>query len=45
MLGVKLKLGEIGSGPAYQEKADKKSWAAMKKFFVEVLGEVAVENI
>ena len=25
-------------GPAYQEKADKESWAAMKKFFVEVLG-------
>ena len=24
--------------PAYQEKTDKKSWAAMKKFFVEVLG-------
>ena len=25
-------------GPAYQEKADKESWAAMKKFFGEVLG-------
>lgn len=25
-------------GPAYQEKANKESWAAMKKFFVEVLG-------
>jgi dienelactone hydrolase len=25
-------------GPAYQEKADKESWAAMKKFFVEVMG-------
>jgi dienelactone hydrolase len=24
-------------GPAYQEKADKESWAAMKKFFAEVL--------
>ena len=24
-------------GPAYQEKADKDSWAAMKKFFAEVL--------
>ena len=25
-------------GPAYQEKADKESWAAMKKFFIAVLG-------
>jgi dienelactone hydrolase len=25
-------------GPAYQEKADNESWAAMKKFFREVLG-------
>lgn len=25
-------------GPAYQEKADKESWTAMKKFFGEVLG-------
>lgn len=25
-------------GPAYQEKADKESWTAMKKFFAEVLG-------
>ena len=24
-------------GPAYQEKADKESWAAMKKFFAEIL--------
>jgi dienelactone hydrolase len=24
-------------GPAYQEKADKESWAAMKKFFSEIL--------
>ena len=25
-------------GPSYQEKADKESWAAMKKFFGAVLG-------
>jgi dienelactone hydrolase len=25
-------------GPAYQEKADKESWAAMRRFFGEVLG-------
>ena len=25
-------------GPAYQEKADKESWTAMKKFFGEVFG-------
>ncbi len=24
-------------GPAYQEKADQESWAAMKKFFAEIL--------
>ena len=24
-------------GPAYQEKADKESWAAMRKFFAEIL--------
>ncbi len=30
--------GYTKPGPAYQEKADKESWAAMKKFFIEVLG-------
>jgi dienelactone hydrolase len=25
-------------GPAYQEKADKESWSAMKRFFKEVFG-------
>jgi dienelactone hydrolase len=28
--------GFTKSGPAYQEKADKESWAAMKKFFAEI---------
>ena len=30
--------GLIKSGGGYQEKADKESWAAMKKCFKEVLG-------
>jgi dienelactone hydrolase len=25
-------------GPAYQEKADKESWSAMKKFFTGIFG-------
>jgi dienelactone hydrolase len=29
--------GFTKSGPAYQEKADRESWAAMKKFFAEIL--------
>ena len=29
--------GFTKAGPAYQEKADKESWAAMKKFFAEIL--------
>ena len=29
--------GFTKAGPAYQEKADKESWTAMKKFFAEIL--------
>ena len=29
--------GFTKAGPAYQEKADKESWSAMKKFFAEIL--------